>query len=189
MGGGCRYYSAVRGRQTSSSFSGVEVEDQSLPPNPATPLKAILIPFIITQSFPGNFWQSLVNNAGNFCGMVLLDLQKALDTVDHPILLYKLMALGFNSMAVDWLRSYLSGRYQRVDVNSTFVYCQVNQLWSSTRECFRAPLPVIYQLYEIILFLSAFLYANNLAILVSHKDKSMVATRETAFAELEGISN
>ena len=32
---------------------------------------------------------------GNYTGMVLLDLQKAFDTVDHCIIINKLQALGF----------------------------------------------------------------------------------------------
>ena len=51
----------------------------------------------------------------NFTGMVLIDLQKAFDTVDHVILLKKLEAMGVSS--VDWFRSYLSGRTQIVNVN------------------------------------------------------------------------
>ena len=52
----------------------------------------------------------------NYTGVVLIDLQKAFDTVDHNILLDKLYAVGLNSMAINWFRSYLTGRFQVVDV-------------------------------------------------------------------------
>ena len=52
---------------------------------------------------------------GNYTGLVLLDLQKAFDTVDHDILCKKLDAMGISS--VEWFRSYLSGRKQIVHVN------------------------------------------------------------------------
>ena len=52
---------------------------------------------------------------GNYTGLVLLDLQKAFDTVDHDILCRKLGAMGIDS--VEWFRSYLSGRKQIVHVN------------------------------------------------------------------------
>ena len=54
---------------------------------------------------------------GNFVGMVLLDLQKAFDTVDHEILCHKLEAMGINF--TKWFRSYLGGRQQTVEVNGT----------------------------------------------------------------------
>ena len=56
-------------------------------------------------------------SAGNYTGMVLLDLQKAFDTVDHEILLNKLQAMGIHELSVNWFRSYLSQRYQTVSVN------------------------------------------------------------------------
>lgn len=103
--------------------------------------------------------------------MVLLDLQKAFDTVDHQILLYKLRAIGFKTMAVEWLNSYLSGRYQRVAFNGTLsnarsISCGVPQ------GSVLGPLPVIYQRYEISLLLSAFFCMQTIQLFWSQKDKS-----------------
>ena len=39
---------------------------------------------------------------GLYTGVVLLDLQKAFDTVDHHILLSKLRATGVDDLAVKW---------------------------------------------------------------------------------------
>jgi exonuclease III len=54
---------------------------------------------------------------GSYVGMILIDLQKAFDTVDHGILCRKLAAMGIGS--VNWFRSYLSDRAQCVGVNGT----------------------------------------------------------------------
>ena len=54
---------------------------------------------------------------GNFVGMIMIDLQKAFDCVDHGILLEKLRVMGIGNL--DWFRSYLSGRRQCVVVNGT----------------------------------------------------------------------
>ena len=43
---------------------------------------------------------------GNLIGMVLLDLQKAFETVYHGILLMQMEALGLSQDVIRWLRSY-----------------------------------------------------------------------------------
>ena len=48
-------------------------------------------------------------------GMVLIDLQKAFDTVDFGLLLDKMRAMGVSSTA--WFESYLTSRQQCVVVN------------------------------------------------------------------------
>ena len=58
------------------------------------------------------------NNAkGPYTGMVMMDLQKAFDTVDHNILCHKLEVLGVH--CTEWFRSYLSDRKQYVCVSGT----------------------------------------------------------------------
>ena len=49
--------------------------------------------------------------------MLMLDLQKAFDTVDHDILCKKLKAMGIKPE--DWFRSYLSNQNEIVNVNDT----------------------------------------------------------------------
>ena len=47
---------------------------------------------------------------GLFTGMILMDLQKAFDTIDHNILLEKLKVIGFCHNTVNWFHSYLTDR-------------------------------------------------------------------------------
>ena len=58
-----------------------------------------------------------------YFGMVLLDLQKAFDTLHHNILLMKLKALGLNQDVVRWFRSYLSDCHQLVVSRDALLLC------------------------------------------------------------------
>ena len=49
-------------------------------------------------------------------GMVLIDLQKAFDTIDHSILLEKMSCLGFAGKTIAWYTSYLTNRSFIVNV-------------------------------------------------------------------------
>ena len=53
-------------------------------------------------------------------GMILIDLQKAFDTINHDILLKKLSIIGFPDHTVKWFQSYLSNRKFTVNLENSF---------------------------------------------------------------------
>ena len=83
--------------------------------------------------------------------MVLLDLQRAFDTVDHDILLMKFQLLDLSS---DAIRSYVIDRQQLVDVSGNFS-SQANISCGVVQGSVRGPL----------LFL---IYVNDMFAVVKH---------------------
>ena len=57
---------------------------------------------------------------GLLTGMILIDLQKAFDTIDHEMLLNKMHYLGFSTSAINWFRSYLAKRTFLVNVDESY---------------------------------------------------------------------
>ena len=56
-------------------------------------------------------------NKGELTGVLMVDLCKAFDLVDHSLLLHKLKIYRCSEEALDWFTSYLSKRTQKVDIN------------------------------------------------------------------------
>ena len=56
-------------------------------------------------------------DAGNVTALTLLDLSAAFDTIDHTILLSRLDDwFGVTEKALNWFKSYLTGRCQRIKI-------------------------------------------------------------------------
>ena len=111
---------------------------------------------------------------GDYVGMVLLDLQKAFDTVNHAILCNKLKLMGIG--CVEWFVSYLSNRRQTVTVNKTnsssgIVTCGVPQ------GSILGPLLFLCYINDMHLSVQCklFLYADDSALLVRGKNPSTIA--------------
>ena len=51
-------------------------------------------------------------------GVILIDLKKAFDAIDHEIILKKLTKYGVDQDALKWFKSYLTKRIQRYSVNN-----------------------------------------------------------------------
>jgi hypothetical protein len=64
----------------------------------------------------------IVNDFNNRIGTdaVYTDLSKAFDSLSHPKLLHKLSAYGLDIGTVEWIKSFICGRQQRVVVNSAY---------------------------------------------------------------------
>ena len=55
-----------------------------------------------------------------FTGMILIDLQKAFDTIDHEIFLEKMKHLGFADSVIFWFRSYLTNQIFFANIRKDF---------------------------------------------------------------------
>ena len=58
--------------------------------------------------------------SGLHTGMILIDLQKAFDTINHDILINKMEFLGFSKDVISWFKSYLSNRKIIVNLKNSF---------------------------------------------------------------------
>ena len=57
---------------------------------------------------------------GNTYGVLLTDLSKASDCIDHTLLIVKLSTFGVSPLSLKLLYSYLSNRTQRIKINGNF---------------------------------------------------------------------
>ena len=57
---------------------------------------------------------------GKHTGLILIDLQKAFDTLDHKILLDKMKCIGFSDKTIKWFHSYLTNRAFFVSLGTVF---------------------------------------------------------------------
>ena len=65
-------------------------------------------------------WKEHLDKKGGIARAIMMDLSKAFDTLNHELLIAKLEAYGFDKSALVILLSYLSDRWQRTNINTSF---------------------------------------------------------------------
>ena len=110
--------------------------------------------------------------AGNYVGMVALDVQKAFDCVNHQILCDKLELMGVES---SWFHSYLTGRSQVVIANGVKSETETIQCGVPQGSILG---PLLYLCYcndmEIATDSSLILYADDSVIVFADKDPKKI---------------
>ena len=109
---------------------------------------------------------------GLFTGMILIDLQKAFDTIDHQILLKKMKYLGFSKNTIIWFKSYLCERKFKTSINTSYsspssLLCDVPQ------GSILGPLLFLLYINDLpqAIASDSLLYADDTCIVFQHKSE------------------
>ena len=112
---------------------------------------------------------------GLLTGMILIDLQKAFDTVNHEVLLQKLKAIRFSEQSSQWFRTYPCDRIFLVETEnklSDFVKISCGVPQGSILE----PLLVLIYVNDMpqTVKLNLLLYADDSCLMYQHKDIAII---------------
>ena len=122
------------------------------------------------------------------CG-IFIDLQKAFDTVDHKVLLYKLFHYGIRGIENEWFKSYLSNRTQFVSINGTSSK-EYNIDHGVPQGSVLGPLLFLIYINDLnksLKYCSAVHFADDTALL--HKNKSLEEMEKNVNYDLKNVNS
>ena len=104
---------------------------------------------------------------GLLTGTILIDLQKAFDTIDHEILFQNLKAIRFSKGTLQWFRSYPSERIFLVNIKNKLSYFKKISCGVPQGSILG---PLLFLIHHKQLNQFYFYYADDLCILYQHKE-------------------
>ena len=117
-------------------------------------------------------------DSGLLTGMILIDLQKAFDTINHDILLKKMSLAGFSCQSITWFESYLSNRRFQVSIKNKYsnvanINCGVPQ------GSILGPLLFLLYVNDMpqAVDCELFLYADDSCLVYQHRDAKEIETK------------
>ena len=112
-------------------------------------------------------------------GILLWDLSAAFDCLDTALLCEKLNLYGFGETEVNWFRSFLTGRSQRVKIGNS-VSSRINLVSGVPQGGVLSPVLFVLYVADLeawLLHSSAFTYADDTSTSVSDKDLEIVKAK------------
>ena len=133
-------------------------------------------------------WLKSIDN-GEYIGIVMLDLRKAFDTVNHKLLIDKLQTYGFDDHVIRWFRSYLNERCHVTSVNGS-KSSERKSVCGIPQGSILGPLLFILYINDLPKYVTnvkVSMYADDTAIYFSSKNVNDVVNRINC--DLENIDN
>ena len=109
-------------------------------------------------------WSKIIDSGGNI-DVIYTDFQKAFDSVPHKRLFEKLKSFGFCGNILNWIKSFLTGRMQRVVVKGDFSHW-MNVLSGVPQGSVLGPLLFLLYINDIVdnLKCNTYLFADDMKI-------------------------
>ena len=109
---------------------------------------------------------------GLFTGMILIDSQKAFDTIDHKILIKKMKYLEFSKNVIAWFKSYrISERKFKININTSYSSSS-NLICGVPQGSILGPLLFLLYINDLpqAVAIDSLLYADDTCITFQHKN-------------------
>ena len=134
-------------------------------------------------------WSEAIDN-NQMIEVIYMDFKKAFDSVPHQRLLHKLHHIGIKGQLHDWIKSFLTGRTQRVAINGT-VSSPNNVISGIPQGSVLGPLLFVIYVNDLPSHInsSAYLFADDTKIFTKHQNITNISERgnDTIQQDLENL--